>query len=434
MNGDCAVNQSAFTCSLKAAAPALTLALTVALAGCSESPATLRIVSGPPLANEQVAALLVSVSAEVATPVRLTLGTSVAGAEAALAALDEGRAELAIVENSASYRHAAVRTVAPLYPSVLHIGVRPEKRGQALAQVLDGARVFAGDEQTAGRQLLKGMASMYAWSGVEFSFVNALEDDPDVVFVFAPISPSAAPILDGYELLSLGSAADVGSGSAADALSLVAPFLRAFVIPEGTYGLLTPTSVATVALDTLLVTREDTSIVVVYDLVQSVQVMGPLLVAQRPDLAIDELETFEISHVTFPVHAGTLALRARNDPGFAERASSILETAITVLVALFTTLFALLRFLRGLRKGRIDRFYSSALEVRSKLANERSAQRRRAYVTELRALRADAFSLLIKEKLAPDDSFRILQALIYDVIREAETPFAEPVAAPDPAR
>jgi hypothetical protein len=162
--------------------------------------------------------------------------------------------------------------------------------------------------------------------------------------------------------------------------------------------------------------------------------MGPVLAAQRPDLAIDELDTFEISHVTFPVHLGTMAFRARNDPGFAERASSIFEMAVTIVVALFTALFALVRFARGLRKGRIDRFYSSALEIRSKLAQERDTERRRAYVTELRALRAEAFSLLIKEKLAADDSFRILQALIYDVIREAETPFAEMPAASEPAR
>ena len=43
-------------------------------------------------------------------------------------------------------------------------------------------------------------------------------------------------------------------------------------------------------------------------------------------------------------------------------------------------------------------------------------------------MRAEAFSLLIEEKLAADYSFRILQALIYDVIREAEMPPVPPDA------
>jgi len=398
------------------------LTLGLVLAGCEEAPATLRIVSGPPQANEQVATMLASGSEQVAARVRLTVGESVGGGDQALAALAAGRADLAIVENSAGYRYPTVRTVAPLYPSVLHIGIRPAKRAGTLAQVLRGATVFAGTEETPARQLLERMRSLYGWRDIEFTYADSLESRPDVVFVFAPLSPRAAPLLDGYELFSLGNAADVGSGSAADGLALVAPFLRSFVIPEGTYGPLTPTAIATVALDTLLVAREDTPVVIVYEVIQSMEMMGPLLAAQRPDLAIDQLQSFELSHVTFPVHPGTMAFRARNDPGFAERAGTIFDVAVTIGVAVFTALFALLRFVRGRRKGRIDKFYAAALEVRAKLAKEQNPERRKEAVAELRMLRADAFKLLIDEKLAADDSFRILQALIYDIIREAELP------------
>jgi TRAP-type uncharacterized transport system substrate-binding protein len=413
---------------VRAVAVRLVLVFGLALAGCSQTPTTLRIVSGPPQANEQVATMLARGSEEVAAPIRLTVGESVAGGDEALAALAAGRADLAIVENSAGYRYPTVRTVAPLYPSVLHIGIRPDKRAETLAQVLRGATVYAGSEETPARQLLERMKSLYGWRGIEFSYADTLESRPDVVFVFAPLSPRAAPLLDGYELFSLGSADDVGTGSAADGLALVAPFLRSFVIPEGTYGPLTPTAIATVALDTLLVAREDTPVVVVYEVIVSMEMMGPLLAAQRPDLEIDELQSFELSHVTFPVHPGTMAFRARNDPGFAERAGSIFDIAVTVVVALFTALFALLRFVRGLRKGRIDKFYSAALEIRGKLAQEQNPERRKEFVKPLRELRAEAFRLLIKEKLAADDSFRILQALIYDIIRECESPPQPPDA------
>jgi TRAP-type uncharacterized transport system substrate-binding protein len=407
---------------------ASTWAIGLALAGCTDLPATLRIVTGPPQANEQVAAILASGSEQLGVPVHLTVGEAVIGGDEALAALAGGRADLAIVENSAGYRYPTIRTIAPLYPSVLHIGIRPEKRAETLAQVLRGATVYAGAEQTPARQLLERMKSLYGWRGIEFSYADSLESRPDVVFVFAPLSPRSAPVLDGYELFSLGRAEDVGSGSAADGLALVAPFLRSFVIPEGTYGPLTPTAIATVALDTLLVARDDTPVVVVYEVIQSMELMGPLLAAQRPDLAIDELQSFELSHVTFPVHPGTMAFRARNDPGFAERAGTIFDVAVTIGVALFTALFALVRYVRGLRKGRIDKFYSAALEIRAQLAQDPSPDRRRQFVAELRKLRADAFSLLINEKLAADDSFRILQALIYDIIREAEAPPVPPDA------
>lgn len=399
----------------------LVFVLSIALAACDEAPETLRIVSGPPAANRDVALLLASTSAASETPVRLIAAENAEDSEAALAALDDGTADIAIVENSSGFRHSMLRTVAPLYPSVLHIGVRPGKRGLPLREIFDDATVFAGNEQAAARQLLSRMAAMYAWTDVDFSYVDSLDSGPDVVFTFAPITPNAAPVLDGYELLSLGRAEDVGRGSLADGVSLVAPLLRPFVIPEGTYGRLTPTAVATVAIDTLLVTRADTPRPVVYDLVQTIQMMGPLLYAQRPDLAIGELERFEIAHLTFPVHVGTLAFRARNDPGFLERASGIFEVAITILATLCTAVLGLVRYWLVRKKTRIDELYSAALAVRARFSPALTAQERSACIAELRALRDRAFTLLIDEKLSADESFRILQDLVYNVIRELET-------------
>lgn len=396
------------------------LALGFVIAGCTDAPVTLRIVSGPPEANERVAELLVAASDEVETRIRLTRGAAVASSEDALSALDRGNADLAIVENSVSYRHPSLRTVAPLYPTVLHIGVRPERRGQTLREALRGATVFAGGEDAPSRQLLNRMATMYAWSGIEFSYVDTLEGRPDVVFVFAPISPSSAPVLDGYELLSLGRAEDVGRGSAADGVSLVAPFLRTFVIPEGTYGPLTPTAIATVAIDTLLVTRADIPRIDVYDLADALQMMGPVLVVQRPDLAIGELETFELSHVTFPVHAGSQAFRRRNEPGFAERASGIMEVLIALVAAVGTGILAAVRYWQNRKKTRIDTLYAEALEIRASLPPQPTAQQREECLAQLRGLRERAFKLLIDEKLSADESFRILQALVRGLVGELE--------------
>ena len=297
----------------------LTLALAVAMPAARRAPDTLSIVTGPPAANQTIAALLARTSEEARTPIRLTQGPSVENADAALAALENGTADLAIVDNSSQYRQPGIRTVVPLYPSVLHIGVRPERMGRPLRETIDGATVFAGGEGSPARYLLSYLTSMTASSQIEFSYVDSLDDGADIVFVFAPVSPQLEPLLAGYELFSLGRAADVGAGTLADGLSLLAPLLRPFVIPEGTYGEFTKTAILTVAVDTLLVTAADTPPVAIYDLVQSINIMGPRLVAERPDLKVDNLEGYDISSLTFPVHEGAVAYRARNEPGFYER-------------------------------------------------------------------------------------------------------------------
>ena len=101
---------------------------------------------------------------------------------------------------------------------------------------------------------------------------------------------------------------------------------------------------------------------------------------------------------------------------------------VTLVAALATAVVGLLRYLRGRRKGRIDRFYSEALAIRAKLLHEQDPQQRRVGIAELRTLRDRAFSLLIKEKLSADESFRILQNLIGDLIQEFDPPAEQPRA------
>jgi hypothetical protein len=202
-----------------------------------------------------------------------------------------------------------------------------------------------------------------------------------------------------------------------DALAVVAPLARPFIIPQGTYGELTPTAIATVAIDTVLVTRRETPNVVIFDLIKSLQLMAPRLVAGRPDLQVDQFEVFGLADLTFSVHPGTLAFRARSEPGFAERAASIVEIVTTASAALGALFLALYRYWRSRRKARIDDLYAQVLEVRAKIAALNEAERREQIV-KLRSLRDSAFGLLIKEQLSPDESFRILQALIGDVLLE----------------
>ncbi len=124
------------------------------------------------------------------------------------------------------------------------------------------------------------------------------------------------------------------------------------------------------------------------------------------------------------MHPGTLAFRTRNEPGFAERAAGILEVIVTAIAATGTALLALVRYMRGRRKGRIDLLYAEALAVRAKVSPDLSVEQRRLLVKQVRALRDRAFSLLINEKLSANESFRILQTLIGDIIHELEAPRA----------
>lgn len=196
------------------------------------------------------------------------------------------------------------------------------------------------------------------------------------------------------------------------------PQFRAFVIPVGTYGELTPEPVLTLAVDQLLVARRDLEKTVVYDLVNDLVSLRPALAALRPGLFQEISGEFDSSSSAFILHPGAQAYTQRNAPTVYERYAGIAEVSITVLVGLFSASFAGIRIYRIRRKNRIDTFYSGLLAIRNSIDETSTAGERREKADEIRALQTTAFELLVDEKLAADESFRIFVTLSNDVLRQ----------------
>ncbi|MEM6512754.1 MAG: hypothetical protein AAF660_07060 [Pseudomonadota bacterium] len=77
-----------------------------------------------------------------------------------------------------------------------------------------------------------------------------------------------------------------------------------------------------------------------------------------------------------------------------------------------------MRVYRLRRKNRIDRFYTNVIRIRGSVSEASSPAERAAAIEEIRALQTTAFELLVDEKLAADDSFRIFLTLSNEVIEE----------------
>ena len=68
------------------------------------------------------------------------------------------------------------------------------------------------------------------------------------------------------------------------------------------------------------------------------------------------------------------------------------------------------------RKNRIDTFYSEAIRIRASISDQSSETDRKAAIAEIYDLQNNAFELLVDEKLAADESFRIFVTLSNDVL------------------
>ncbi|MGI9201659.1 MAG: TAXI family TRAP transporter solute-binding subunit [Woeseiaceae bacterium] len=340
----------------------------------------------------------------------------------ALDMLLAGEADLALVSNYLPYQEH-ITTIMPVYPSVLHIAYREGRDASDGFTLLNGARVFTGASGSASRLMFERIASRIGLSADQYSYIELNElsagTEPDVVIVFAPISPQSSASLDGYRLFSFGKPADIGTGSVVDAAALLNPQLRPFVIPATTYGASNEEPVVTIAVDKYLVSREDLDASVVYDLVNAVRRIRPALSATRPGLFGQLGDSFEVNRSTFVLHAGAQNFLQRDEPTVYERYSGVAEVLVTLLIGVISAAFALFRILKIRRKNRIDTFYAAALAIRDELTDADGEEAVYLAIEKLQTLQDEAFAQLVDEKLSADESFRIFITLSNDILDQA---------------
>jgi hypothetical protein len=243
-----------------------------------------------------------------------------------------------------------------------------------------------------------------------FEFVSDITDHPDVVIIFAPISPELFKDYPDFRLFNLE--------SSVDAAVLLNPHFRPFTIPAGTYGVTTTEAIVTIAVDKILVARNDLDSSVVYDLINDILRLRPALAAKRPGLFQQLSEDFDASRSRFILHSGTQAYMQRSAPTIYERYSGVAEVAVTLLVAIFSATLAGVRIFRMRRKNRIDQFYAATIALRNSARDSTVPNKRKQLAAEVRQLQDEAFDLLVHEKLAADESFRIFITLSNDVLRQ----------------
>lgn len=401
----------------------LAMIATIALAGCERTPTELRfVIPVEPVDREIVEDLGRLLTNE--SEIDVEFMTSPLAEQAALDALSSGEADIALVSNDLPFR-TDVATVMPLYPTVLHIGHFGVDDARFDPEMLRGKSIYAGAEGSASRYVFERLAHRIHLNADEYRYVGRIEEGPDVVIVFSPISPrrleevrEALQDYPEFRLVSMGSPDDVGKGTVIDAALLMNPNFRPFVIPAGTYGASGSEPVLTVAVDKMLVARRDLPSASVYYLINEILRLRPAMSALRPGLFESLPDDFDVSRSRYIVHAGAQAYLQRDAPSVYERYSGIAEVVATVVIGLVSALFAGLRLYKMRRKNLIDTFYVRTIALQRGIGERTSDEDRQRIANEIRELQTQAFDLLVDEKLAADESFRIFITLSNDVLRQ----------------
>lgn len=393
------------------------------LGGCGEEGNTFRLLAPTQHFDRQIAEDLATVFAQSSRH-RIDIVPLPPGFETPLQALEAGHGDLALTSNTQPYR-MGITTVMPLYPTVLHIVYDRDRPADNAANLLRGATVNAGPEGSASRRLLSEILASLELREDEMTFVNGVEAKPEVSVLYLPIFPEGIrDVLETYgapgeyRFLSFGSPDDIGTGSLIDRAVLLNPRLSPFVIPVGIYGDLPQEPVLTVAADKMLVSRPELDDATVYDLIGEIRRLQPALAAARPLLFRQLAREFDASGSTFVLHPGAQAFTQRDEPTFYERYSGVAEVLVTLVIGLISGGYAVVQIVNRRRKNRIDGFYTDVMAIRDSINEHSSAAEKAAAVERVRHLQNEAFDMLIREKLAADESFRIFVTLSNDIVAQ----------------
>lgn len=338
----------------------------------------------------------------------------------ALEMLIAGEADLALVENTSKYR-PGIASLLPVYAGVLHVSFREMFALETARESLVGKTIFAGARDSLSYSLTRGFLASIGMPESSVTITTDLGDPPpDAIAALGPISPERLRGLAGYSLFSMGTPESLGRGSLVDGVRTYFPQVRPYIIPAGTYGELTAKPIVTLAVDMVLVGRDDIDPAAVYDLILRLTAGRPALAAEYPAIFDGMSTDFDPDALNFPLHAGARMYLDRDEPSIYERYADVVDAGITLFLFVLSGSLALARFLTMRRKNRIDVFYENLLAIRDRLRAGMEPDERRAALARVQALEDEAFKLLIDEKLAANESFRIFMTLSHDVMRELE--------------
>ena len=399
------------------------------LAACGEQTHEFRLLKPATEFDARIAEELVEVFAENSEHT-IELVDIPGHVDTPLDAIESGYADLAFASNAQPFRED-VETVMPLYPTVLHIFYKKGRDPTNLRTLFTGASVYAGPPGSASHQLMTAILEDRDLDATTVTFASDTEALPDVVVIYMPISPDQVQTrireIDApqvYEMMSFGSPFEIDTGSLVDRAVLLDPRLSPFIIPIGTYGPLTPEPIVTLSVDKLLVASPELTDVAVYDLINEIRRLQPGLAASHPVLFEELSDEFDSADSTFVLHPGSQAFTERDAPDIYERYSGVAEVLVTLVIGLISGGYAIVQIYHRRQKNRIDTFYTEVMALRDGISANSSQTDRETAIVQVKQLQNQAFEMLVKEKVAADESFRIFVTLSNDIIADLRKPAA----------
>jgi TRAP transporter TAXI family solute receptor len=348
--------------------------------------------------------------------------------------LQSREADLAIAQNdtptelilkNAVKGDAKIRSLFPIYSEILFI-IKPDSiESGTLKELITGRRIGMGPEESGTAKFLKELFNKFgiiegSYTPVFTTFSENVLTNPIIDISCAVTGFNNERIFDmlenqSGEIFSLGDYTLLNHGSVVDGFCMKYPRSEPFIIPKNIFSSHPKNPVLTISIKSVLLTHSGMDDDDIYSLVETIFGNKQTLANKNP-LFNELTSTFDPSNLNFPLHPGMVMYMERNKPSFFERYAESFGVVFSIMVVLFGALRTFQGSLSQRKKDRIDDYYTLIIEIEESIVGVTDVQLLKKKIINIREIKKTAFGLLVAEKVAADESFRIFIALANDTI------------------
>ncbi len=322
-----------------------------------------------------------------------------------------------------------LRSILPLYSEIFFIIYKKnlEPKHNSLHELIRGRKVAMGPKNSGTARLTQTLFQEFGIHYDEYQpqYVkfeeNVLSDTVDICCLVTGFNNPRIEksLARGGKILSLGDPSLAGIGSSADGFCLKYPLAKPYIIPKNIFSNLPDNPVLTIAIDAVLLTREDMDDDVVYDIVETILNHKQFLVMDLNNKLLSQItEQFDPLKLRFPLHKGAKHYLERNKPTFYERYAELFGVIFSIFLAFIGAIATVTRWNKHRKKNRIDTYYNGVMDIQIQVDDFKTEEDCQNAIQELKYLRQNAFEQLISEKLMADESFRIFITFMNDTRKE----------------
>jgi TRAP transporter TAXI family solute receptor len=304
--------------------------------------------------------------------IRIELITKTHGSRQSMDWLDQKEVDLALAQNDSPAK-GSVRSIALLFPEVLHLYVRSNAGIERVDQLRD-RRIATLPEGSGTCSLLESLFEYYGLT-MDVKKVQRVQPDKahelfrdgevDAVFHIIALGQTAKDYIgpsleEGAKLLPI---------EQIDALKSLHPFLEPTTIPKGFYRGYPPqpeTNVQTAAVRTVLLAHKQVDKSLVYEITRILHEHRNELVTENP-LAAEIKPPDEPEKILFPLHPGAKAYYDREKPGFLVTYAEPLALFLSITVLCTSGMWHLRLRLQMRQKNHADKYNLEILNLLEQL-------------------------------------------------------------------